>query len=39
MTMGAGFDAAFAKAMLEDHKDVSEVESARDARTRSSVRC
>ena len=32
MTMGAGFDAAFAKAMLDDHKkDIAEVESARDA--------
>jgi putative membrane protein len=32
MTMGAGFDAAFAKSMLEDHKkDIAEVEAARDA--------
>ncbi len=34
MPMGAGFDAAFAKGMLEDHeKDVAEVKAARDATT------
>lgn len=32
MTMGAGFDAAFAASMLDDHKkDIAEVEAARDA--------
>jgi putative membrane protein len=32
MNMGAGFDAEFAKSMLEDHKkDIAAVESARDA--------
>jgi putative membrane protein len=34
MPMDAGFDAAFAKGMLEDHKkDVAEVKAARDATT------